>query len=162
MVRSISEAGYPNCPKKSPWSNSVIISFPANLSSSNQLSNLIEDVNSDSNSIQLNEVLNSAGYYSHISDETISPDDGTKTYHHNAENIYYRKTNVDSDSEYISTVSVASMIKNLEGLDNAENIYYKKTNLDSSNNEYISTVSVASMIKNLEDRIKDLEKRINN
>ena len=114
MIRSISEAGYPTCPLKSEWSNSVIISFPSNLSSSNQLTNLIEDVNSDRNSIQLDDVLTSAGFYTHISDETTNPNDSAKSYHHKAENIYYK------DNESLLQI-IEKLTKRIEELEKNHN-----------------------------------------
>jgi hypothetical protein len=112
-VRSVSEAGYPNCPRKSDWSESVIVSFPENLMSTNQISNLITDIKSDYNAILLNSVLESAGVNAHLSDEVISPDK-TKTYRHNSDNVYYIKKTIDDNrNEVTQTISVSSMLREL-------------------------------------------------
>ena len=83
-VRSISEAGYPGNPLKSDWSNSIIISFPDNLSPSNNVENIINDVKSEMTAIELNSTLQSEGFYTHKADETITSD---KIYHHDSQNI---------------------------------------------------------------------------
>lgn len=139
-VRAISEAGYPNCPLKSQWSDTVIIAFPDNLIATSQIANLINDVKSDYNSIQLNSVLESAGFYSHISDERISTSDETKTYHHNAENIYYDKKGKDSNgNETNETISVKTILDELLGIKQA---------------------SLELKIAELENKIKELEERL--
>ena len=87
-VRSISEAGYPLNPLKSEWSNSIIIEFPESLASSNQISNIIDDVNSEMTSIKLDDALKNAGYYSHIADELVVNENNlSRLYHHDAKNI---------------------------------------------------------------------------
>lgn len=112
VVRSISEAGYPSCPLKSNWSNSIIIEFPSNLSTTDQLLNILEDAKSDATSIQFEEVLRSAGYYDHIADETISPTDNTLTYHHASDNIYYKNSSYDeNNNEIITTISMTEVVK---------------------------------------------------
>lgn len=127
VVRSISEVGYPYTSLKSKWSNSVIVEFPKNLSTTDQLTNILEDAKSDAIAIQLEEVLRSSGYYNHIADETISPSDNTKMYHHNADNIFYKKLilNNNGNSE-LKTVSMAEIITDL---------YNKINSLTSSSEE---------------------------
>ena len=133
QVRSISEVGYPNCLLKSDWSNKIIIKFPESLSTTDQLTNILEDVKSDATSIQLDEVMRSSGYYSHISDEMISGDN-TKMYHHNADNIFYKMTKLEGGLTKVNTVSVTDAIKDiynrLAALDsNTENIGIEFNNL---------------------------------
>jgi hypothetical protein len=60
-VRSISEAGYPENPLRSVWSNSVIIEFPDTLSTNNEIADLITEVNDDAMEIAINNTLNSIG-----------------------------------------------------------------------------------------------------
>ena len=122
QVRSISEVGYPNCILKSNWSNKIIIKFPDNLSTTSQLANIVEDVKSDATSIQLDEVLKSSGYYSHISDEIISGDN-TKMYHHNADNIFYKISKLEGGVTKVNTVSVTDALKD---------IYNRLATLDSN------------------------------
>lgn len=133
QVRSISEVGYPNCLLKSDWSNKIIIKFPESLSTTDQLTNILEDVKSDATSIQLEEVMRSSGYYSHISDEMISGDN-TKMYHHNADNIFYKMTKLEEGVTKVNTISVTDAIKDiynrLAALDsNTENIGIEFNNL---------------------------------
>jgi len=40
-VRTISEAGYPDNPLKSDWSEPIIISFPSNLTTRNAMADLV-------------------------------------------------------------------------------------------------------------------------
>lgn len=79
-IRSISEAGYPSNPLKSQWSNSVTMEFPDNLTSNNDLTSFIEEVQNENTAVLLSETLKSSGLYNHISDDTTN-------YHHNADNI---------------------------------------------------------------------------
>lgn len=123
-VRSISEAGYPGNPLKSEWSNTIIIEFPEHLAMSNQLSNIIDDVNSEMTAIRLDETLKSAGYYSHIADEIISTENNlTQTYHHDAKNILCNNTNIkDASGNYVTQCDLYSIInvlnKRIEELEN--------------------------------------------
>ena len=135
MIRSISEAGFPYNSLKSNWSEPIIVDFPSNLSTNNQLSNILEDVKADATSIKLEEVLNSAGFYNHTSDEIISNGDVTKMYHHNVDNIFYKKlvTN-DNGTNEIKTVSVADVIADI----------YNKLSSLTNNYNTIST-SVATL-----------------
>ena len=115
MVRSISEAGWPENPLKSEWSNTIIMDFPSNLSTTDQLVNILNDAKSESVSIKLEDTLRSAGYYTHIDDEIISPVDNTVLYHHDAKNISFRETSKDdSGSEKIATVNLYDYIISLE------------------------------------------------
>lgn len=84
-VRSISEAGYPYNPLKSDWSNSVIISFPENLTSDDNVSTLLDTVKSDLNAVVLQETMSAAGLYSHLAD-------ANSTYKHTAKTIGYTET----------------------------------------------------------------------
>jgi len=46
-VRTISEAGYPDNPLKSPWSEPIIMLFPSNLNTRNAMADLVQEVNDD-------------------------------------------------------------------------------------------------------------------
>lgn len=152
-VRSISEAGYPNCPIKSDWSKSVIVSFPSNLSTTNQLTNLLQDAKSDVISIQLDDVLKSAGYYNHISDETTSPSDNTFTYHHNSENIYFVNEKIENNNRTTNTISVSNMLKEI-----INSINGIKTDINSMQN---NISDLQSEIKTIVYRIDKLEEKTN-
>lgn len=125
-VRAISEAGYPTNPLLSDWSNSVIIEFPENVSASNQINNIIDDVNAEMTSIKLDETLRAAGFNSHIDDEYSSPVDNV-TYHHDAANIMYQSLD---DSGVYKTTSLSNYINTLleriKTLENKINVLEEK------------------------------------
>lgn len=95
-VRSISEAGYPYNPLKSEWSNSVIISFPENLTTDDSVTKILETVKSDMTAVVLQETLSSAGVYSHMADMNSK-------YKHSSKNIEYVETISDSSTGTTST-----------------------------------------------------------
>lgn len=106
-VRSISEAGYPYMPLKSDWSNSVIMSFPDNLTTDDSVTTILDTVKSDMNSVVLQETLSAAGLYSHLSDSNSQ-------YKHSAENIEYTETQTDSEGKTtVVTMSLADKIRSL-------------------------------------------------
>ena len=108
-VRSISEAGYPYSPLKSDWSNSVIISFPDNLTTDDSVTTILNTVKNDMTSVILQETLSSAGVYSHLADSNSK-------YKHSADNIEYIETVYDaSGNTSVQTMSLADKIKSLSG-----------------------------------------------
>ena len=107
-VRSISEAGYPYNPLKSDWSNSVIISFPENLTNSDSVTKILDSVKSDMNSVVLQETLSSAGVYSHMADENSK-------YKHSSKNIEYIETVTDASTGTTST-NTMSLDDKLKGM----------------------------------------------
>lgn len=115
-VRAISEAGYPGNPLKSDWSNYIIIDFPSNLSTTDQLTNILNSAKSETTAVMLENMLSSVGYYSHISDETVSPVDNTITYHHDSEHISYKR--VDNDEQGITTITTTDLYSVIRELTN--------------------------------------------
>ena len=106
-IRSISEAGYPYSPLKSEWSNSVIVSFPDNLSTSDSVTTILETVKSDMTSVILQETLSAAGIYTHIADSNSK-------YKHNSNNIEYDESYTDSSGNtFVNTISLYDKIKTL-------------------------------------------------
>ena len=107
-VRSISEAGYPYNPLKSEWSNSVIISFPDNLTTDDSVTAVLDTVRNDMTSVILQETLSAAGVYSHIADSN-------SIYKHSAENIEYTETKTDPSTGELKTVttSLAEKLRSL-------------------------------------------------
>ena len=95
-VRSISEAGYPYNPLKSDWSNSIIISFPDNLTTDDSVTKILDTVKSDMTAVVLQETLSSAGVYSHMADMNSK-------YKHSSKNIEYVETISDSSTGTSST-----------------------------------------------------------
>ena len=91
-VRSISEAGYPSNPLKSSWSQSVIISFPDNLTSDDTVTTILDSVKSDMTAVVLQETMSAAGVYTHLAD-------GNSTYKHTAKNISYTDSSTDKNGK---------------------------------------------------------------
>lgn len=107
-VRSVSEAGYPYNPRKSEWSNSIIVSFPDNLTTDDSVTTILETVKSDMTSVVLQETLSAAGIYTHLVDSN-------SMYKHNANNIEYTETAIDAETgtTIVKTMSIAEKIKSL-------------------------------------------------
>jgi hypothetical protein len=107
-ARSISESGYPYSPLKSEWSNSVIISFPDNLTTDDSVTTILKSVKDDMTSVVLQETLSAAGVYTHISDSNSQ-------YKHSAENIEYTETIVDSSTNEskVVTMSLAEKLRSI-------------------------------------------------
>jgi hypothetical protein len=106
-VRSISEAGWPNNPAKSEWSNAIIVEFPANLSGSDQITNILTDSIEEKNNIKLEETLSASGMTTHIADSIPNPNVGDGTYFkHQAINLAFdlnKKTEGGIIDETITT-----------------------------------------------------------
>ena len=133
-VRSVSEAGYPQNPLKSEWSNSVIISFPDNLSSTNEVAELIKDVNDDALNIAIGNTLNSAGMTSHLDDTIPNTNSVNGLYFkHLAKNIAYENTDQTTGSQIITSVSVQEKMDDI--INEFENVCYLG---DLSNINYIN------------------------
>lgn len=114
-ARSISEAGYPQNPLKSPWSNSIIISFPTNLPSTNEIADLIKDVNDDALNIAISNTLNSAGVSAHLDDTIPNINSVNGLYFkHIAENIAFEQTDVNTGSKVVTSISVQDKIEQID------------------------------------------------
>lgn len=114
-ARSISEAGYPQNPLKSAWSNSIIISFPTNLPSTNEIADLIKDVNDDALNIAISNTLNSAGVSSHLDDTIPNINSVNGLYFkHIAKNIAYENTDETTGAKVVTSVSVQDKIDEIE------------------------------------------------
>jgi hypothetical protein len=95
-ARSISEAGYPYNPLKSDWSNSIIISFPDNLTSNDSVTTVLNTVKNDMTAITLQNTISAAGVYTHLSDTN-------STFKHDARNLQYNEITVDSSNNTVIT-----------------------------------------------------------
>lgn len=107
-ARSISEAGYPYNPLKSEWSNSVIISFPDNLTSDDNVTTMLNSVKTDMNTVVLQETLSAAGVYTHLSD-------ANSTYKHSASNISYTDASTSEGAD-VTTLSEISVQNKLDSI----------------------------------------------
>lgn len=143
-VRSISEAGYPYNPLKSAWSNSVIISFPDNLTSDDAVTTILETVKSDMTAVVLQETMSAAGVYTHISD-------GTSMYKHNSSNVSYTESVIDENSNTsLSEMSVQNKLDSLTSI-----IQKMSADFERKLKEYET-----EMGKLLETRLSPISKRL--
>lgn len=111
-IRSISEAGYPSNCLKSSWSEAIIISFPSNLSTSNELSEIIQETNEDSITTTIENSLNSAGLIAHIDDSIPNTNSVNGIYfRHKASSIAYEYKNTQQGT--IATISLQDIIQRL-------------------------------------------------
>lgn len=136
-IRSISEAGWPHNPLKSDWSSPVTVDFPANLESSDQISNILSNAQSEETAIKLEETLASNGVISHLSDNIPNPNQGDGTYFkHQAANIAFvnKHKNLLGAIDYENTVDLQSYVENA-----VNNIYVTVTGPDGT--QYNTTLS---------------------
>jgi hypothetical protein len=115
-IRSISEAGWPNNPLKSEWSNTTVIEFPSNLQGSDQVINILEDAQAEETTIKLEETLNSAGIYTHLNDGVPNPNSADGTYFkHQSKFVAYDWAVKDENNVNTSTktVDIQSTLENL-------------------------------------------------
>ena len=117
-VRSISEAGYPENPLRSVWSNSVIIEFPDTLSTNNEIADLITEVNDDAMEIAINNTLNSIGVQAHMDDSIANTNSVNGLYYkHEAKNISYENetdTGIESISMQDKIADIDNRLSSLE------------------------------------------------
>lgn len=106
-IRSISEAGYPYNPLKSDWSNSVIISFPDNLTTDDSVTTILETVRNDMTAVVLQEAMTAAGVYSHLADSN-------STFKHSASNIEYIEVTTDDQGKTnVTEMTLQDKVKQL-------------------------------------------------
>jgi len=118
-IRSISEAGWPNNPLKSSWSNSVIIEFPSNLEGSDQVANILKDATQEQAQIQLDETLNSTGVLTHLEDGYPNPNAGGGTYFkHQARFLSYNwdKKDIDGNTKEERSLDLQTILDNLASM----------------------------------------------
>jgi hypothetical protein len=83
-IKSVSEAGYPNNPLISDWSDIVDINFPDSLSNDTTAQDIIEQSQKELVKVQLDEELNSLGIKKHLNDSF--PSNG-REFKHQLKNI---------------------------------------------------------------------------
>lgn len=112
-VRSISEAGYPDNPLKSGWSQSIIMSFPDNLETRNAMADLVEEVNDDALHIAIRQDMSQLGLVAHMNDSIANENSVSGVYcHHTADNIAYEDQSLNGENTY--TVSLQTKVEDLE------------------------------------------------
>jgi len=115
-IRSISEAGWPQNPLKSSWSNSIIVEFPANLEGSDQVTNILTDATQEQAQIQLDETLNATGVITHLEDGYPNPNAGSGTYFkHQARFLSYDwgKKDIDGDLAEEKSLDIQTILDEL-------------------------------------------------
>ena len=111
-VRSISEAGYPTNPRKSSWSNSIIISFPDNLTSNDTVTTILDTVKSDMTAVVLQETMSAAGVYTHLAESN-------SMYKHTAKTVSY--TDIATDDRGQITLVETSVQDKIDAMGNQMN-----------------------------------------
>ena len=118
-IRSISEAGYPYSPLKSEWSSSVIMDFPANLSTSSEIENIITDINNENIQLSIQQALTDKGVDAHLSDTIANTNSTSGVYFkHKAENIAYNYK--DPSTGVITTINLQDALDKLFTLINVK------------------------------------------
>ena len=129
-VRAISEAGYStNNPLLSPWSNVITMEFPSTLASTNEIADLITEVNDDAINIAINNNLEAIGVITHLSDTIPNTNSVNGMYYvHTAKNIAYE--------EHGQNANGTSVVNSISVQDKIDSLYeeYKNTNNIVSNN----------------------------
>ena len=129
-VRAISEAGYStNNPLLSPWSNVITMEFPSTLASTNEIADLITEVNDDAINIAINNNLEAIGVITHLSDTIPNTNSVNGMYYvHTAKNIAYE--------EHGKNANGTSVVNSISVQDKIDALYeeYKNTNNIVSNN----------------------------
>ena len=106
-IRSISEAGYPYNPLKSDWSNTVIVSFPDDLTTDDSVTTILESVRNDMTAVVLQETMTAAGVYSHLADSN-------STFKHSASNIEYIEVTTDDQGKTsVTEMTLQDKVKQL-------------------------------------------------
>ena len=83
-IKSLSEAGFPDNPVESDWSESITIDFPSNIQSSEENTLIAQQAMADESRIALQEELNARGLDLHLSTAFTSKD---KYYSHTTDAI---------------------------------------------------------------------------
>ena len=113
-VRSISEAGYPRNPLRSDWSNVITVEFPSTLATSNEIADLIQEVNDDALIITIQNNLDSAGVTEHL-DDTIPNSNSVNGlyFKHQAKNIAYEESTTTEGTTVVNSISLQDKISQL-------------------------------------------------
>ena len=153
-ARSISEAGYPYNPLKSDWSNSIIISFPDNLTSDDTVTTMLDTVKNDMTAVVLQETMSAAGVYTHLADSN-------STYKHTAANIAYTDSTTDPSTN-LTTLTEMSVQNKLDAF--GKEFQNMMTKLSSMFDEHTKTIEeqVNTRLNSLITRLETLEKKVGN
>lgn len=153
-IRSITEAGYPENPRKSEWSNTVVIEFPDELKGKNTLQDALEAIQIDLNRAELRDILTQDGVLSHLRNAVVATDGTGINFDHESKYIAFE----DITQDGVLTTSLQSKIASVsDRLSRLETNYSKMTGLinqfdgtianiltrdNSSSNEYLLSGAV--------------------
>lgn len=110
-IRSISEAGYPENPLKSNWSDSIIVEFPPELSTESEIATLLRDSLDSQTDLQIDEALKSLGVPMHLDDQVKNLTLGDSSfYKHKSDNIAIEYRGTDGS---VYTVPVSTLLESI-------------------------------------------------
>ena len=135
-IRSISEAGWPQNPLKSEWSESVIVEFPANLEGSDQVANILSDATQEEAQIQLDETLNATGVITHLQDGYPNPNAGSGTYYKHQSRFLafdWSKLDIDGDAAEEKSVDLQTVLDEL-----ASRFFVRINDPSSANSKWVT------------------------
>lgn len=113
-IKSISEAGWPDSPVESEWSQILTVQFPDNLNNVlNGNDSIIQDANNENLKSSMNSELSSKGLDEHLSDQVVV---GNITYHHDATKLLsgFKDVNGVALSLFDYLTSLQNRISSLE------------------------------------------------
>lgn len=151
-VRSISEAGWPDNPLRSDWSNSIVMEFPDTLATGNEIAELIQKVNDDALTLTIQNTLDSIGVGTHLDDTTPNSNSVNGIYFkHMAKYIAYEEEGLsDAGTTVVNTISmqdkIDKMVSSLEiALNTAKDVAVKIEDISvratEKHNQYDSDIS---------------------
>lgn len=172
-VRSISEAGYPDNPLRSDWSNSIVMDFPSTLATGNEIADLIQKVNDDALTLTIQNTLDSIGVGTHLDDTTPNSNSVNGIYFkHMAKYIAYEEKGVsEAGTTIVNTISLQDKIDEIGGsvdtvLKTAEEMVIKVEDISvravDKHKEYDNYISIInSSISELKDNVNQVNADLN-
>ena len=152
-IRSISEAGWPNNPIMSDWSNIVTISFPTNIQDTESTEDMVADILTDNATLKTREYLITMGLDRHLKTSVTVAD---KTFSHSGDDV--TTSQVDEDTKKILTLneSLQSINTKLVVLENAVSTDTGKLKVTFINDENTVNVSNGDTVSVFAGYYKDI------
>ena len=154
-VRSISEAGYPSNPLKSGWSDSVIISFPENLNTKNEMTSIVQSADSAILDSTIRDSLASNGLIAHIADSISNVNSVNGIYYrHEAKNLVYQRVN--SSTGEMKSVSIQDALDQLFDAIEKQDITKVNYQIKDEETGTVSYMSISDALKKLNSKVDTL------
>ena len=154
-VRSISEAGYPSNPLKSGWSDSVIISFPENLNTKNEMTSIVQSADSAILDSTIRDSLASNGLIAHIADSISNVNSVNGIYYrHEAKNLVYQRVN--SSTGEMKSVSIQDALDQLFDAIEKQDITKVNYQIKDEESGTVSYMSISDALKKLNSKVDTL------